>query len=385
MANANDVQLAIGKRTSFTDDTYISKNFIPIVSDDLTANPNIVRSQTITPSGGVKANRRTSFQVGGSISVEAIPVVFKDLILAAIRATSFTPSAVQANVGITSTETISFDDNTSPWDAVNEDTLAILGGFTNIENNRVVIFTDATDIEESNLVVETAAAPKKLIIPGVASPIKTYTFFDVERYTPVGLANNYQLYTQCAVDTWNITQNMDGIVTMSFGLVGTDEQHSGTVKITSPTAVPAACLPMDTANDVNGPFLKVPGDNLHKYTGATQFNLEVQNNVRALRNFGFLRAQAMRWGQHVVTGSFTQYFETRDLFNTFRNFELISIITGITDYLGGGYVVRVPAARLSQARVVNEGVNGDVTANFNFEAEEDSSGKMIYVYNSDEQ
>lgn len=108
-------------------------------------------------------------------------------------------------------------------------------------------------------------------------------------------------------------------------------------------------------------------------TFVKSLDINIDNNLRFQTALGTLGAVGIGAGELKVTGSFEAYFADGIMYDRFLNDTYTSLACASQDTAGNGYVASLPYVMLTSAKVLAQGENQDIMAQFSYEAFADLS------------
>jgi len=175
---------------------------------------------------------------------------------------------------------------------------------------------------------------------------KTFTFEDAA--TDIG---QYQLYTGCLVNTFNVSMAPNQMVSTTFGIMGINHSISGVGKT------------VDDYDHSVQPFDAYSGDLLLGNAGIvgtpaqiTAFEFTLTNNIENAFIIGSDVSQCLVRGRTEVTGSFTAHFLDDSTMNRFLNEVESSVSVSVNDPTGlNEYNFVLPRIKINSASAPLEG------------------------------
>lgn len=165
----------------------------------------------------------------------------------------------------------------------------------------------------------------------------------------------YRLFTGVRVNQWDLSVQPNGIVTSTFGLIGSSSSTSTMTVCASPTALVAA-QPMTHI----GATIQVAAASVK----ATAFTMQLTNNMAA--QYGIGSSAALDVSQHMsnVTGAMTFYFEDVIAYNRFVNETTADVNVVLSDGTNT-LAIDIPVAKFNSAGIpVSGSQNLFVTMNY---------------------
>lgn len=184
------------------------------------------------------------------------------------------------------------------------------------------------------------------------------------------LSNVFSLLKGMCINTFNLEIPADGIITGSFGFMGSAEESleetagSGSYDARTTTVV------MTGANHVPN-FIENQIE-----LGILSFSMSLNNNLRTRLEVGTLGVASMGVGSVEITGSLSVHLEDATLYNKYLDQDSTSIAIGVQDTAGNGYVIELPAVKLTESTRNAGGLNTDVIGEFEFRAHMDATEQI---------
>ena len=197
----------------------------------------------------------------------------------------------------------------------------------------------------------------------VGTTPKTFTFEDAA--TDI---NQYQLFTGCTVNTFNVSMAPNQMVSTTFGIMGIDHSIGGTGAT------------IDAYDRSIQPFDAYSGDLLLGDTGVagsaaqiTSLDFTLTNNIENAFTIGSDVSQCLVRNRTEVTGSFTAHFLDDSTMNRFLNEVESAISVSVNDPTGSNeYKFVFPRIKINSANAPLEG-QGIRLVNCEFRALRDST------------
>lgn len=216
-----------------------------------------------------------------------------------------------------------------------------------------IIVKGITLINESSLTLTVVLGAQ--IVNGT-----TLTTMAVERKY-ADLSSIFAMYNGMAVGSFDVTVPTTGILTCKFSLQGTTEA-SATSEVGSSYTAATTTSVMESIDNVT--------EILENYAvqGATQFSINLTNNIRKRSQIGTLGAVSLGSGTVNVSGSFAMYFTSAAIMAKYLADTASAIAVVLKDAAGNAYVVDVPRVKYSSGERVAGGINTDIIATLNWTA-----------------
>lgn len=241
-------------------------------------------------------------------------------------------------------------------------------GFTNPNNNGFfqVLTVAAVTITvkgETNLVNETAAAGRSIKGTTIRNGT-TQKSFSIE--TLFSDVTKYKNFTGMRVSKMSWKLSVGDILTAVFNLMGKGSAISNT---TIGTGGPVAAPTNNVLNAVNNvAFIMEAGS---AYAGKIQeFNLDIDNNLRAQKAVGTLGNVGIGLGRAVVTGKLNAYYEgsAGSLYSKYLAGTESSLSLRLTDSAGNAYILTMPRIKFTEGNLVAGEPDADVIEELSFQA-----------------
>lgn len=158
----------------------------------------------------------------------------------------------------------------------------------------------------------------------------------------------YEVFTGCQANTLNLSVTTGGMVTGSFGIVGTGISASGAPLDATPTT-------SQTASPFDG-FTGVLKEGGSVIGSVESFDMTLDNGLSAKFVLGSDTAAEVTSGRSNLTGSISVYFEDLTMFNKFVNETESSLEITLGNGTSESYVILLPRIKYSGAdnAVTNE-------------------------------
>lgn len=259
----------------------------------------------------------------------------------------------------------SFNDSGAGFTGISAYDWIYASGFTAATNNGwfKVLSASTTKIIVSNrsLLVDESSGTSRTIkkCPQITNGVQLTTF-NIEK-SFLDLTNIFSLYTGMAINTMSLDVPVDGIVTGSFEFMGTREQSKASSGGSGYEDAPTT-IPMATVNDFDNLFEAEISISIMNFT------LSLTNDLRSRLEAGTLGPASFGVGSIAVTGTLQVYLTSHALIDKYLNHVETSLAIALKDANGGGYVIDLPACRLTNGQRVAGGRNDDVIADCEWSA-----------------
>lgn len=187
------------------------------------------------------------------------------------------------------------------------------------------------------------------------------------------VSNAFMVSKGNRVNTLNLNFPLGGLAAGSIGFMGKRlvpaAATAGNGSFTAaPTTSPISTI--DFSTEEGGSPL----------AGVTEFTLALNNNLRSQGELGNVDPFGIGLGSFRLTGTLVVYFQSVALINKYDSHDASAITVVVGDEDDNEYTFRIPRLRYGSARVVAEGLNGDVLARLGWTAILDpSSGAMFEI------
>jgi len=207
-----------------------------------------------------------------------------------------------------------------------------------------------------------AAEPRTLQNDGMIRNGTTFTSFSIEKEF-TDLTNIFHAFRGMVVNTFGINIQVGNITTYTAAFLGKKGEPLGATIGTGYTAANTN-EPMNAIDNVTAIY----EDGTLSVLDVTAMAFNVNNNVRARRAIGSAEAIGISIGRFVLEGTFSAYFADNTLYNKFVNWTTSKLSFRLVDASGQAYVFTMPTFKITQAKVVAGGPDGDVMVECSFRA-----------------
>jgi hypothetical protein len=393
MSDADRTNLAYDEETAYgVPDTGsgIYKK-IRYTAESLSQENSTVRSAEIRADRQTTDVIRTDVSVSGSIDFEFSGLntsdagVFDDWIIAALLAaedtdaTNFRAGTRVASGTTTFTFTAASDKIEDPATAGTAFTAFAVGDWIQIAgaedapNNRIwkIKTKDASNdfitvVPTGVVVDETSDAGITLdLLPSVVNGTNLRTYTVQREYED--LTTTFSRIAGLAIDQWAMNVATEAVITGSFTFVGSTEV--------------SAAADLDSGTKVEPPDTQVlnPVDHVDDVFedeasfGVTSWTMALANNLRRRLQVSTLGAISLGTGQVQISGTLQSYFATVTHSDKFLNHTTTSLALVFQDDNSRGYIIDLPAVKLSAGARVAGGQNTDVINDMGYEAFRDAT------------
>lgn len=376
MADSNRMALRFLEEVTWGTTPASAGTNVRITSESLGQSTTFQASQELRSDRAVPRGARTDIQAEGDISFELsygnLDSLFEGLCGATAWPTEETITAATLSVANADN---SFNDSGSGF------------SFTAGQWVRVSGFT-GTATNNGWFRVETAAAGKITVSGATLTDETAGDTVTIEGTRLLGNGTNKISYTLekdfaditefisfTGMRVGGLTMNIEvgSLITGTMGFLGkVADATAATVFTGGPTAAPTN----DVMNVVDNITRVLEGGS--GQSGVLRFNFTVNNNLGPLPELGTLGGTDIRLGSVNVTGFYEQYFTSRTTYEKYLDRTETDLGVAVEDAAGKGYAFSFPAVDFTNAQIINEGINGDVTARFDWAAHNDSTFSEMY-------
>lgn len=192
------------------------------------------------------------------------------------------------------------------------------------------------------------------------------------------VASVFSDFVGCAIDTFELNMNAQGIITVKFGVVGKDETKNTSTQMGTPTAAPTN----ESMNGVRDPLkLYEGGIAVASEMSAMELTLRVANKLRTRLNLGSLGAVSLGSGSVDVTGTLRAYFVNATKKDKFLAATATSFAFVVRDPANNTYVFELPAAKFKGESSNASAIDTDIVEPLEFEAYRDATvGNTLIIH-----
>lgn len=363
---------------------------IRYTSESLTHAKNLARSSEIRSDRQRDALLRLSAQGAGDIAFELAPQAYEDFMEWGIQAdASWVASSeiisAQSDVAVATTSGGQFTSaTTDKFNSFAIGDLILTEGFSNDENNGFFYVTSVvtgsspilgvSSLGTTTLVTEAASESVTMTrLSAIKNGVLQKSFAIEKEFDDV--ANVFQQFLGCAIDSFAITAETDSIVTSSISILSagavtvTATSGSGTNGPAIPAAYTATADPFSVVADLSSVIFGLAGD--HAESKALGWSLQVGNNIRNKLKVGSVKPFEQGSGQIVVTGTVRLYFAGKVIYDAFLADDYFTAMfvlqqDVVTDPYT--YIFAMPKCKLQAAPIQVGGSNQDMIVDASFEA-----------------
>lgn len=367
MGDANRVQVSYVEESTFGEQETGSNLQITRLNSE-----SLVHDKATTVSEEMRSDRQISdiVRIGVSTSgdepFELSYGTYDDFLKAALLSSSWS-SEVKISSAITMSAASgdnSLNDSASGFGSFTANQWVLISGFTTAANNGFKKILSATSAKlifvNGTMVTEAVGNPVTVQMGGQILNGTTQYSYNIEKDYQ-DLSNVLALFLGQEINTLNLDIPVDGIITGSWGFMGSEETSLTSSAGTGYDAVTTTPV-MTGANHVPN-FMEN-----YNEQGIISLAISLTNNLRTRQQVGTLGVVSMGTGTVEITGTFSVYFETATLYNKFLAHQDTSIAMAVQDSQGSGYVIELPAVVITTGTRSAGGINTDVIGEFGYSA-----------------
>lgn len=322
--------------------------------------------------GDMRHGTRT---VAGDISAE-LAFGWVDPYLESVLCGTWTnPATVVAKTTVSASAVDnSFNDSASGFPALSPGDLILVTGFANAVNNKVFSVVSRTTgkiIVSANSVLVTEAAgvsvktqPMGKLTAGTVrrswSILRHFSDLDASK-------KPFHLFTGCEFNSLAVSVKPEDIVSLKFGVVGSDMAMAAVKPAGSTLSAANTNLPMDSfaGNVVEG--VGVGSTNIAIATG---IDFTLTNGIAPRYVIGSDVSLQHSIGDSALTGSITAYFDSPDLMEKFINEIESGLLFAVNDPAGNTYVFEFPRIKYTDGKP--DVGTGDIMLSIPFTCQEEN-------------
>lgn len=367
MGNANRVKVSYVVESSFgVAETGSNLQTLRLTNESLVHDMATTTSEELRSDRQISDIARIGLSTSGDIAFELSYGSHDDFLNAALLSASWS-----SEVKITAAQTISaassdnsISDSASGFGSFTADQWVLVSGFSTAANNgfkKILSVTSAKLIfVNGTIVTETAGVPVTVLMGSQITNGTTLVSYNIEKDYE-DLSNVLSLFLGQSINNLNLDVPSDGIITGTFGFMGSEETSLTSSSGSGYTAVNSTVV-MTGANHVP--------DYMENYadTGILSFSMSLNNNLRTRMQVGTLGVTSIGVGTVEITGTFSVYFTTAALYAKFLSQQSTSIVLAVQDSQGSGYVIELPSIKITTGTRNAGGLNTDVIGEFGFSA-----------------
>lgn len=155
----------------------------------------------------------------------------------------------------------------------------------------------------------------------VGNTVRSFTF---ENRLPDIDTPEWERFTGCQINTFNLSIQPEGMITGAFGIMGQDEATATTAIAGATYGAPTVTEPMDS---FQGSILEGGGASAI----IQSMDFTITNNIGTSPAIGSNVTLQPPLNKFIVTGTLTAYYQSKALFDKFRNETSSSITVTISD------------------------------------------------------
>ena len=379
MGDADRVGLAFKEETVFG--TVPAGN--PAIDDLRFTGETLAQETTSVESAEIRDDRqisdviRTSIQAGGDVNFEMSYDAYDEFLAAALQSAAWSSAVtVGPAATISATAPDQIDDSGSGMGSITAGSWIRISGFTTtglVNNTFFKVLTAAAGALTTyqQTVATKAASDSVTIVQGAQiTNDTTITTYSIEK-TYTDLSNEFAVYSGMAIETFTLEMALESIITGTFGFMGkTEVSAAATYGSGTNNAAPTNDV-MNVVDDI----LDIQLD--YADHSATQFTIELTNNLRNRLELGELGAVSQGAGKCKVTGTLQAYFEDSTNIDKYLGDTPVSLTVilqdgGGTDY-GNTYIIDLPQCKFTSGPRSATGENTDVIEDLAYTAYMDAT------------
>lgn len=368
MGDANRVQISYVQESSFGVAETGSNLQILRLNDE-----SLVHDKATTVSEEMRADRQISdiarigVSTSGDIAFELSYGTYDDFFQASLLSSGWSTEAKisAANTMSAAAGDNSLNDSDSGFGSFVANRWVLVSGFATAANNGFKKISSATSAKlifvNGTMSTEAAGDPITVQMGSQITNGTTLVSYNVEKDYQDATPTALSLFLGQSINTLNLDIPVDGIITGTFGLMGSEETSLTSSSGTGYDAIGTTPI-MTGANHVPD-FMENYEDQ-----GIISLSLSLTNNLRLRMQVGTLGVVSVGTGTVEITGTFSVYFTTVTLYNKFLAHTDTSLVLGVKDSQGSGYVIELPAVKITTGTRLAGGINTDVIGEFGFSA-----------------
>lgn len=203
------------------------------------------------------------------------------------------------------------------------------------------------------------------ITQSVVSNGNTTRFFTFE-YAQTDISQ-FLFYKGMQTNSMSLSLQPGSIITGSFDFMGMSHDITQTSVLPGAPVASQSLDPMNAVTDVG--LVMEGGSNL--LTGSSfikSASLEINNNLRAQKSLGVYGNSGVGVGELAVSGSMEIYFENANYYKKWLDGATTSLVLGMADQLGNGYLVEMEKVKFRDGGLNPGGKDGDAMLTLPFDA-----------------
>lgn len=367
MGDANRVKVSYVQESTFgAQETGSNLQTLRLNNESLVHDKVTTTSEEMRSDGQISDIPRIGVSTSGDIAFELSYGTYDDFLAAAIRSSGWS-SEVRISAAITISAASgdnSINDSASGFGSFVANQWALVSGFSTAANNGFKKILSATSAKlifvNGTIVTEAVGSPITVQMGSQITNGTTLVSYNIERDYE-DLSNVLSLFLGQSINTLNLDVPADGIITGTFGFMGSEETSLTASVGTGYDAVTSTVV-MTGANHVPD-FMENYEDQ-----GILSFAMSSNINLRNRIQVGTLGVVSMGLGTIEITGTFSVYFTTAALYAKFLAHQDTSIAIAVQDSQGSGYVFELPAVVITTGTRPAGGINTDVIGEFGYSA-----------------
>lgn len=372
MSDANRVKLAFVEESTFGDqETGSNLQILRYNSESLKQDMNTTVSEELRSDRQISDVARIGVSASGGIDYELSYGSHDELLKAALLSAGWS-----TKVDITHALSISaasgdnsLNDSNSGFGSFAANQWVYVTGFSNTANNGFFKISSVTAaklvLANGTLITEAAGEVVTVQMGSQITNGTTLYSYNLEK-TYEDLSQVLSLLKGMTINTMSLEVPADGIIKGNFGFIGSAEE-SLTASGGSGYDDETTTVIMTGANHVTD-FLENLGD-----TAILSFSLSLNNNCRTRLQVGTLGVASIGSGSVEITGSLTIHLANSTLYDKYLDQDVTSIVFGVRDSLGNGYIIELPSVKIIDGTRSAGGLNTDVIGDFEFRAYMDAT------------
>lgn len=209
------------------------------------------------------------------------------------------------------------------------------------------------------------AVPGYAITQSVVSNGNTPKFFTFEwDQSDIG---QFLWYSGMQTNSMSLSLEVGSIITGSFDFMGRGHDIQQVTKLPGTPVASQSLDPMNAVTDV-GLVMENGANLLTANSFIKSVSLEINNNLRAQKSVGVYGNSGVGTGELAVSGSLDVYFEDATYYKKWLNGTTTSLVIGMADELGNGYLFEMDKVKFKDGGLNPGGKDSDVMLNLPFDA-----------------
>lgn len=368
MSDSNAIQLSMAKETTFGEViTTLPLQILRMTSESLGQENTNQTSNEIRSDRQTSNVKRTGISAAGNIEIELSYGSFDDLMKAALMSSGWANPghSISASSIAADSSANSFTDSGDNFEFEVGNWIKVTG-FSNSSLNGIYKVTSASS---DTIVVwpnfdedEDAGASVTITTGDTITNGKEEYSFNIEKYF-TDLTDTYALLLGMEVDTFDLSLEVDQMITGTFGFTGSKEvTPSPTISQGSGYTPANTNEQFATAEEVIGIYEN------GVLSGTTTLTLSTSNNLAGRKEIGGSGVTSIRKGSFNVTGTYQKYFSNSTLCDKFLSSTPSSLAFVLNDSVGNMYVFDIPRLKFTSSKRVAGGKDDDIIADMEWEA-----------------